>query len=192
MAWNVAAAEVWGQSGGGARSARLELWEYLERSASGRASGSAAAPLLLPRRRLPPRVLLLHLLFSSRSLPPSPASFSGLLRATRERRRLCDSLLNPGEIPTGLHRDWQLGGPVAAGSSALWLLWVCSSAICAPALLYFLASFSPYPFAFSSRLPLAPSLFSILFHFSGERSAKRRDIFSFSAGWNSTSSKKLL
>lgn len=34
MASNVAAAEVWGQSGGGARSARLELPEYLESSAS--------------------------------------------------------------------------------------------------------------------------------------------------------------
>lgn len=36
MAWNVAAAEVWGQSGQGGRSARLELREYLERSASER------------------------------------------------------------------------------------------------------------------------------------------------------------
>lgn len=34
MAWNVAAAEVWGQSAESARSARLELPEYLERSAS--------------------------------------------------------------------------------------------------------------------------------------------------------------
>lgn len=34
MAWNVAAAEVWGQSSEGARLARLELPEYLEGSAS--------------------------------------------------------------------------------------------------------------------------------------------------------------
>lgn len=73
-----------------------------------RPSSSRAAP---PSPGPPPSPPLLFL-----RLPPSRACFSGLPWATGERRRQCDSQINPGEIPTGLHADWQLRGPVGAAA----------------------------------------------------------------------------
>lgn len=113
-----------------------------------RAAASLPGP---PPRRVSssPRVPSL----SATLVPPERASpgSSGRLG----KRRQGDSQLNPGEIPTGLHHDWQLRGPVGAGGWAPLLLWVCSSAI--------QESSAPFSLSFPPSLPAFPLSSSVLF-----------------------------